>query len=114
MKTTFTSHAGKIKSTAAVLFAAEGESKDDFFPDALANIKESFELGAFKGKSGEFAYVPLKSISLLIVGIGKSATPETIRRAAASAVRSAVKHEVPSLTVFVPEIKDMPKDTARI
>ena len=56
--------------------------------------------------------MPLKNISLLIVGIGKNANAENLRRASASAARSAVKHEIPSLAVFVPDIKDMPKETA--
>lgn len=49
---------------------------------------------------------------LIIVGIGKNATAENLRRAAASAVRSAVKHELASLTVVVPDVKDLQKEAA--
>ena len=57
-------------------------------------------------------YVPLKGISLIIVGIGKDAAAETLRRAAASAVRSAIKHELSSLTVVVPDMDNLAAETS--
>ena len=77
-----------------VLFLPEGyqDGKGAVIPEGISHITNQANLGFFKGKSGECAFIPLAGEpALIIAGLGKpdEITRETLRNASASAVDTA-------------------------
>lgn len=94
-----------------VLFLSEGhdDGKAAGIPEGISHITNQANLGFFRGKSGECAFIPIAGRpALIITGLGKPGeiTLETLRNASAAAVDTARKKKIAALDIIPPRLEN--------
>ena len=83
------------------------------FSGELSFINERYDLGFFKGKSGETAFFSPRDLPRVIIGgLGKEddLNPESVRNAAGALAAECLKKGVTTPHVFLPHLKRIPEE----
>lgn len=106
------------KNTELAVFVLSQKSLKTTPPAVLAGIKKILEQENFEAKEEQALFLPNGFENFkraLLLGIGeKNIEAENVRRAAATAIKTAQQKKIGKISFFVPEITEVPKPAAAV
>lgn len=97
-------------TVAALITEEEATAQFEHLPAEIAFIRDYFELSAFRGKSGDVLFLPMKDRpSVIVCGMGKSRDiqQETIRNSCAHIIAECQKRKISFMHCIIPSISHL-------